>query len=318
MSMERNVFDAAEQRWKAVPPDPGAENVSGFVDQRLVDLWALVLEARFIPCRTERSGRGRILLVPEERFSEAIEELRLFQQENRNWPPPLPVPRTVAENTLAALSVLLLLATFYNITQLHLHIAGLSPPDWITAGGADAGLIRDGQWWRAVTALTLHSDPVHLLGNILIGAVFIVLLCQELGSGPAWCLLILSGTLGNLANALLQSHHHVSIGASTLVFGAIGILGSLRLAQWRRQGRRRWLMPVAGSVALLAMLGAEGENTDLGAHLFGFAFGTLLGLIAYCVTRSGGLPGRRLNALLSLAAALTPVAAWWAALSGRW
>jgi hypothetical protein len=30
--------------------------------------------------------------------------------------------------------------------------------DWRSAGGAQAGLIADGEWWRTLTALGLHAD----------------------------------------------------------------------------------------------------------------------------------------------------------------
>ena len=43
---------------------------------------------------------------------------------------------------------------------------------------------------------------------------------------------------------------------------------------------RRWYLPLAAALALLALLGSGGENTDLGAHLLGFATGILLGLPA--------------------------------------
>ena len=315
--MERDTESngAPEREWLAIPPDLGEGGVSGPIPVRRAELWALVLEARFVPCRMEPAGAGRTLLVPEERFSEALDELRLFEEENRDWPPLPPTPGPRAENTLATLSVLILVATFHNLTLLHLPLFGHAPIDWLGIGSAGAEQIRDGQWWRTVTALTLHADLPHLLGNLFIGGVFIVLLCRELGSGLAWCLLLLSGVFGNLANAVFQPFYHNSIGASTLVFGAVGILGALRLAQRRSHWRMRWLLPVAGALALLAMLGTEGKNTDLGAHLFGFAVGVVLGLGAGYLTGRHGHPGRCLNAMLSLAAALTPVVAWWAALA---
>jgi len=314
MDLKTEINGVTEREWLPVPPDLGDGRMSGPVPARRAELWELVLHARAIPCRLERAGLGRRLLVPPDRMEEALRELRLFEEENRDWPPPPTAPAPLVENTLVTLSVLLLVATFHNITLLKHPIPGLGPVDWVGIGGAAAGEIRDGQWWRTVTALTLHSGPVHLLGNLLIGGVFIVLLCRELGSGLAWCLLLLSGILGNLANAMFQPAYHNSIGASTLVFGAVGILGALRLGRPGRRWRRRWLLPAAAALSLLAMLGTEGENTDLGAHLFGFVFGALLGLAAGYLTDRFGYPGRRGRAFLVLVAAMTPVAAWWAAL----
>lgn len=300
--------------WRAIPPDLSGAGGPSVLSRRRADLWSLVLASRYVPFRVDRGDGGWSLLVPEAYFDTAREELRLFEQENRAWPPPEQIPRPLAENTLSTLSVLFLVATFHNLTLLDLSFLGHAPIDWYGLGSAHAARILDGQWWRTVTALTLHSGLPHLLGNLAIGGVFIVWLCRDLGSGLAWCLLLASGILGNLSNSWFQLPSHTSVGASTLVFGSVGILASLRLSRDRRRFRRRWLLPLAGAIALLALLGTEGERTDLGAHLFGFLFGLVLGICAECLVARRGLPGKRLNALLSLSAAAIPVLAWWAAL----
>ena len=279
-----------------------------------VQLWALVLDARSVPCRYEHDARGWCLLVPAGYLDKACEELRLFEDENRNWPPVAPPAHPLAENTLATFSVLVLLATFHNLTQLDVTLPDCSQPDWIGLGNAQAAKILDGQWWRLVTALTLHVDSLHLVSNLAIGGIFVVFLCRELGSGLAWSLLLGSGALGNLANAYAQSPGHSSVGASTTVFGAVGILAALSLVRYRQQLHRRWPLPVASALALLALLGTEGKNTDLGAHLFGFLFGICLGLITEYLLGRHGRPGRLLNSLLALLSAVVVVAAWWAAL----
>ncbi|MGD0584204.1 MAG: rhomboid family intramembrane serine protease [Oryzomonas sp.] len=279
-----------------------------------VQLWALVLDARFVPCRLEHDAGGWSLLVPAGYRDKACEELRLFEEENRNWPPAAPPAHPLAENTLATLSVLVLLATFHNLTQLDVTLPAFSQPDWVGLGNAQAARILDGQWWRLVTALTLHADSLHLVSNLAIGGIFAVFLCRELGSGLAWSLLLAAGALGNLANAYAQPPGHSSVGASTTVFGAVGILAALSLVRYRQQLQRRWPLPVASALALLALLGTEGKNTDLGAHLFGFLFGICLGLITGYLLGRYGRPSRLLNALLALLSAVVVVAAWWAAL----
>ena len=175
--------------------------------------------------------------------------------------------------------------------------------------------ILDGQWWRLVTALTLHADWVHLSSNLAIGGIFVIFLCRELGSGLAWSLLLSAGILGNLVNACVQEPGHSSVGASTAVFGAVGILASLSVVRYRHQLQRRWLLPVAAAMALLALLGTEGKNTDLGAHLFGFIYGSFLGLITEYLIGRRGCPGPMLNALLAMMSVAAVVGAWWAAIN---
>jgi len=225
-----------------------------------------------------------------------------------------PPARPLAENTLATLSVLVLLATFHNVTQLDVTLSALPRPDWVELGNAQAAKILAGQWWRLVTALTLHADSLHLASNLAIGGIFVIFLCRELGSGLAWCLLLGAGALGNLANAYVQSLGHSSVGASTAVFGAVGILAALSLVRYRQRLQRRRALPVASALALLALLGTEGKNTDLGAHLFGFLFGIGLGLITEYLPGRYGRPGRLLNALLAMLGTVVVVASWWAAL----
>ncbi|MBE0598536.1 MAG: rhomboid family intramembrane serine protease, partial [Desulfuromonadales bacterium] len=189
------------------------------------------------------------------------------------------------------------------------------PVDWVALGNAHAGRIMAGQWWRTITALTLHADWPHLLSNIAIGGFFIHRLCRELGSGLSWSLVVAAGSLGNLVNAWLHSPSHRAVGASTAVFGALGLLAALNLIRYRHSLRRRWLLPVAAALALLAMLGTEGERTDVGAHLFGFAAGLLLGVATALVTARRGLPRRLLNGLLATATAAMVLGGWLAALT---
>jgi membrane associated rhomboid family serine protease len=263
----------------------------------------------------EQCGGGLELLVPAFHLQRAYDELRQFEANNRGWPPaPLP-HRIMKENALATISVLILLATFHNITQIDATTAGMPLPDWAAIGGARSANILAGEWWRAVTALTLHADWAHLSSNLLIGGVFIVLLCRELGSGLAWSLLLGAGTLGNLINAALQPSQHNSLGASTAVFGAVGILAALSTVHYRHNLRRRWLLPMAAAVSLLALLGSEGKNTDLGAHLFGFVYGGFLGVLSEYLVGRYGRPGRWLNALLALASCAVVLTAWLFALS---
>ena len=84
--------------------------------------------------------------------------------------------------------------------------------------------------------------------------------------------------------------------------------------RYRHQLKRRWFIPVAAGLALLAILGTEGKNTDLGAHLFGFGVGLLSGLLTEHLTGKFGRPDPLMNILLAFAAAAVVSVAWWAAI----
>lgn len=187
-----------------------------------------------------------------------------------------------ANRTMTGIMAALVLLSFHVATTRH-----GAHEMFILQAGASAEHILNGEYWRTVTALTLHGDVKHLAGNMLAIAVFGTLLCQRIGHGAAWLLIVLAGAGGNLLNAWLHQSHHLSIGASTAVFGAVGLLGGIRLpsgmreaahggAQARRSLARAWLLPLGAALGLLAVLGSDAQ-TDLGAHLFGCLSGLFLG-----------------------------------------
>jgi membrane associated rhomboid family serine protease len=154
-----------------------------------------------------------------------------------------------------------------------------------------------------VTALTLHSDLAHVLGNSLFGALFFGAVFRSLGAGLGGLVVLLAGAGGNWAAALFYGSHHSSVGASTAVFGAIGLLGGLAWVRRRRRGQRgsRAWAPIAAGLALLAMIGM-GQRADLVAHLLGLAVGSALGLaVALSLPRRPGSAGQWLLGGISVA-----------------
>ena len=97
-----------------------------------------------------------------------------------------------------------------------------------------AGPTRAGEFWRAVTALTLHLDVGHLLANLGFGIVFGLLAGQLLGAGRRVGHGARRGGAANLLNAFIQPATHSSVGASTAVFATLGLLAAYA---WRRRAR---------------------------------------------------------------------------------
>ena len=151
----------------------------------------------------------------------AMAELHAFREENRNWPiPTVRPPPFVRSNSRATLFMLGLLIFIYLLSG---PWAADSP--WFQTGAvSNKAILEQGQWPRLLTALTLHADQMHLVGNCVIGGFIAQLLCKSVGSGTAWLSLLLSGLLGNLLNIVFRNDPHYSVGFSTAIFAAIGIL----------------------------------------------------------------------------------------------
>lgn len=238
--------------------------------------FSLVLQAMDIDHELERGVFGWRVLVPEHDAVFAREQWRLYQIENR----PRPVRHNVVEPrpgaAIGAIGWAFALMLYYSMQSDFAF--GI---DWTAAGRLDVGAVRAGEWWRTITALTLHIDVAHLIVNIGIGAVFGTLLSREIGPGYAWSLILLGGAAGNVMNALVQRPAHLSIGASTAVFAALGLLGTY-LWTARRMLMHSWASrasPLVGAVILLGWLGTGDERTDIVAHLTGFVAGCAIGVI---------------------------------------
>ncbi|MBA3029999.1 MAG: rhomboid family intramembrane serine protease [Desulfobacteraceae bacterium] len=144
-----------------------------------------------------------------------------------------------------------------------------------TLFGASAREILNGELYRTVTALLLHADASHLLGNMAAMALFGTAVCSINGTGGGWFLILMTGISGNYFNAVLHQAHHTAVGASTAVFGAVGMLAAHQFGRkLKRPGRgfKAWL-PLAGGLGLLAMMGTGEGRVDITAHLFGFISG---------------------------------------------
>ena len=153
---------------------------------------------------------------------------------------------------------------------------------WFSAGAIDSELIlHHGEYFRLLTALTLHADLVHLLSNCGIGAFLLHYYFQLLGNGIGLAALLTSSCLANYLNVVAHGPGHHAVGFSTAVFAVIGNLSALNYRHHRFTRPARLLLPLMAGLASLAMLGSGNEDgrTDLGAHFFGLLTGLLTGTI---------------------------------------
>lgn len=232
-----------------------------------------MLASAGIPHRLEPAGEAWTLSVPEEEVSRAREALDAFDAEERaRVRPPVAADRPVP--WVLGIGAGLLLLEGFVVT---------GPPAagsrWFERGAAIAGLMR-AEPWRSVTALTLHLDVAHVMGNAVATAVLLPAVAHRLGVGVALLLVVLAGAVGNVLAAMTHAPAHTAVGASTATFAAIGTLGVLRLCSGLVGEHTRWkswTVPAA-SLLLLVLLGA-GRGADVLAHVTGFVSGAIVGLI---------------------------------------
>lgn len=247
------------------------------------------------------------LTVPAPYSDAARHQLELYFQENTGWPE-RSVPTKTPVSTEKPPTLLLIggLAIFFLVTGSWQDNA-----IWFGSGAIDSkAILEQGQWWRLVTALTLHADPVHLLGNCVIGGFLVHMLCKTIGSGLGWFSLLFCGALGNFLNILLRGEVHHSVGFSTSIFAAIGLFSGLQLFTSNKTLLKELLIPLGAGAGLLAMLGTEGERTDIGAHFFGFACGLAFGFFLNRFDINKIALHRRLQQTLFMLSLLVIILSW--------
>lgn len=271
--------------------------------------WSLVLASQGIECVIEHlpeAGEWRLTLAPEAR-SRAQEIIELYVRENRHsrWRRRLP-----ATQLYLHWGVLLwcwLMVVFY-------WASTSGSPVFLERGQMHEGIARSGEWWRLVTATTLHVDVAHLASNLASGFLLVGLAMGLFGPGLALLGVSLAGAGGNLLAWCWRDHPYHGLGASGVVMGALGLLAAHSLLHWRKQRRpaREWWQGLAGSVFLFILMGTS-PDSDVLAHAGGFVCGLVLGALLAIWRPQGRAPGRA-DSMAGWVAALLIALCWGLAL----
>ncbi len=281
--------------------------------------FSLVLEAKEIEHTMAERPPFWVLTVAAASLPSAYDEISRYCAERS-------APRGIPERlepfpgaaTGALAYALILLLTAYGAGL------GMFGADWMSLGALDSGAARE--WWRAVTALTLHLDQEHLLGNLLFGMLAGIAAGRLLGPGVAWASILAAGALANYSEVLITPLAHRAVGASTAVFAALGLLTGLAWRQRLSLRERRWnaAAPLIAGICLLTWLGAGDAHVDVVGHALGFLFGVGVGWLhaRRGRPRAGRPPagrppagwprdrGNRLQIATGTAAGLVIAAAW--------
>ena len=268
---------------------------------------AFVLLALGVTSIMRATTDGFSLLVHPWDVARTAVELQRFGRERSAESVPPFMPLRLHAGALTSASIYVLVIFLIGVASSRIVFGR----DWYDAGVLDSARLSGGQWWRAFTALTLHADLAHLLGNAIFGALFGGLVARVYGPGVGWLLILLAAAIANGLHGLFMPLNRESLGASTAVFAA---LGALAVRQWpiRRVG---WAGRIAGrslfgALVLLGMLGTGDAHTDIAAHAWGFLCGTLVCL----PLRSTTPPPGKIQALAATSVVALLALAWMFAL----
>ncbi|MFH0832831.1 MAG: rhomboid family intramembrane serine protease [Candidatus Aenigmatarchaeota archaeon] len=131
--------------------------------------------------------------------------------------------------------------------------------------------------WILLTSIFLHGSAEHLLSNIFALALFGSILEKIIGGRKFLIIFFLSGIIAGVGAALFYKS---VLGASGAIFGVMGCLAAIRprMVVWV-YGAPMPMVVAAGFWAMIDLLGTF-SPTDVAhiAHLFGLAFGIVVGL----------------------------------------
>ena len=245
--------------------------------------YSLVLLSQGIVHRFQRSEEGPFeIFVSPEFETRASEQIELYRKENppKEENPPLPLSLSLQPVWVLLVPVVCTVLDFGNFVD-RMHFAGLS----------DASKVLHGQWWRTITALTLHGDARHIASNLLSGYIVLNLMSYRLPLARMAPFLAVASAVANFFVALTVQSDYRALGFSTFVFAAIGALAVIefRLMPRETHGMLRRFAPLCGAASLAVFLGL-GENADILGHAYGFIAGAICGLIPQKKTLRWGTP----------------------------
>ncbi len=270
--------------------------------------WSLVLASQGIEHTVQHDeATGWSLAVSEADHEKALAQIRLYRLENQQWRWRRPMFQPGLFFDWSSLAWVLLNILFFWWSEAR--------ADLRTTGMMDGAALAHGQWWRLFTATWLHADIAHLATNMVFGFLFLGLVMGRYGPGVGLLAAYLAGVGGNLAGWGGYGENYLSLGASGVVTGALGLLAVQSVALLRHPNVNTFRLFTAGlmgAVLLFVFLGVSPES-DVVAHFGGFISGLLLGLpLAFAprlVQRSW------LNLVAAILFASLIILPWWRALT---
>jgi membrane associated rhomboid family serine protease len=225
-----------------------------------------------------------------------------------------PFRNALRERTRWPLVTAALIALNATVFVFMLFGAGaLSDPITLVGWGGNFGpRTTNGEWWRLLTSVFVHSGMLHLLAN-LIGLVQIALILERLVGRLAFAAVYV--TAGVFASMVSLSAYPlaVSVGASGAIFGLYGLL--LASAIWGLLHRSIVTIPLMAvprlvpAAAVFILYNVSTDGLGINAELAGLLAGLACGLFLARGVSDGQPPARHVAAAMAVAVVIAVASA---------
>ncbi|WP_251555307.1 rhomboid family intramembrane serine protease [Neobacillus muris] len=140
--------------------------------------------------------------------------------------------------------------------------------------------IMEGEFWRLITPIFMHSGFSHMLFNSFSLILFGPPLERLLGGGRFLLVYLVSGFIANAATLLLEPLTYTHVGSSGAIFGLFGFYLAMILFRKHLLSKQNSQIILTLCAISLIMTFLE-PNINITAHIFGLLGGFLLGAVPY-------------------------------------
>lgn len=138
--------------------------------------------------------------------------------------------------------------------------------------------IWQGELWRLVTPIFLHSGFSHVLFNSFSLVLFGPALERILGSTRFTWVYLVTGISANVATLLIEPVTYIHLGASGAIFGLFGMFISLNV--FRKHLLSKDNRQLITTIAVISIIMTFFQpNINVISHIFGFLSGFLIGAL---------------------------------------
>ena len=139
--------------------------------------------------------------------------------------------------------------------------------------------IINGEYWRLITPIFMHSGFSHVLFNSFSLILFGPGLERMLGGSRFLLVYLVSGLIANIATLFIEPLTYTHVGSSGAIFGLFGYYIAIIVFRKNILSKQNSQIIITLAVISLVMTFVE-PNINITAHIFGLLGGFLLGALS--------------------------------------